>query len=99
MNKKIRTGINTTFVTLLVLALLIIFLSPFAFMALTSLKTREQISVVGAPIWPAAQPKYTHNGKEVDVFKVPLSQCAGFDANSTGTRNLAITKKGRQEST
>ena len=99
MNKKIRIGINTTLVTLVVLSLLVIFLSPFAFMLLTSLKTREQISVVGAPIWPAAQPKYTHEGKEIDVFKVPLNRCSGFDPNSTGTRNLAITKKGRQEST
>jgi multiple sugar transport system permease protein len=99
MNKKIRTGINSTFITLVVLSLLVVFLSPFAFMMVTSLKTREQISVVGAPIWPAAQPKYTYNDKEVDVFTVPMSKCAGFDANSTATKNLAITKKGRQEST
>jgi len=98
-NKKLYTGLNSTFVTLLSLALLVVFLSPFAFMVFTSLKTREQISVVGAPIWPAAQPKYTYEGKEVDVFTVPLNQCAGFDANSTATKNLAITKKGRQEST
>jgi len=99
MNKKIRNGLNTTFITLIVLSLLVIFLSPFAFMMVTSLKTREQISVVGAPIWPAAQPKYTYNGKEVDVYTVPMSQCAGFDTNSKATKNLAITKKGRQEST
>jgi multiple sugar transport system permease protein len=99
VNKKLANGINTTFITLVVLSLLVIFLSPFAFMMVTSLKTREQISVVGAPIWPAAQPKYTYNDKELDVYTVPLSQCAGFDANSNATKNLAITKKGRQEST
>jgi multiple sugar transport system permease protein len=99
VNKKLANGINTTFITLVVLSLLVIFLSPFAFMMVTSLKTREQISVVGAPIWPAAQPKYTYNDKELDVYTVPLSQCTGFDANSNATKNLAITKKGRQEST
>ncbi|NWG33638.1 MAG: carbohydrate ABC transporter permease [Chloroflexi bacterium] len=99
MNKKIITGINTVFVTLLVLSILVVFLSPFAFMIFTSLKTREQISVVGAPIWPAAQPKFEYTGQQLDVFTVPVNQCAGFDPASSETRNLAITKKGRQEST
>jgi len=99
MNKKIFEGINSTFVTLVSLSLLIVFLSPFAFMIFTSLKTREQISVVGAPIWPAAQPKFTYDGKAQDVFKVPVAQCAGFDTNSTAVENFALIKKGRQEST
>jgi multiple sugar transport system permease protein len=68
-------------------------------MVVTSLKTREQISVVGAPIWPAAQPKFDYNGQKLDVFKVPVNQCDTFDSASKGTKNLAITKKGRQEST
>ncbi len=99
MNKKLISGLNTTFVTVVVLAVLVVFLSPFAFMVFTSLKTREQISVVGAPIWPAAQPKFDFNGEKLDVFTVPLSQCAGFDPASTETGNFAITTKGRQEST
>lgn len=99
MNKKVRDGINSTFITVLVLAILIVFLSPFVFMMVTSLKTREQISVVGAPIWPAAQPKYTYNGKETDVYTVPLNKCVGFDANTNDTAHLAIVQRGRQEST
>ena len=99
MNKKMLNGINSTLVTVVALSLVIVFLSPFAFMVFTSLKTREQISVVGAPIWPAAQPKFTYDGKEQDVFKVPVAKCAGFDANSTAIQNLALVKKGRQEST
>ena len=39
--------------SLLTIAILVIFLAPFAFMIFTSLKTQEQISIVGAPIWPA----------------------------------------------
>src|SRR5512145_13726 len=99
MNRKLLEGLNSTFVTLLALSLVIVFLSPFVFMIVTSLKTREQISVVGAPIWPAAQPKFTYNDKETDVFTVPMAQCAGFDPATTETRNLAIVQKGRQEST
>ncbi|HLF01271.1 MAG TPA: carbohydrate ABC transporter permease [Anaerolineales bacterium] len=99
MNTHIRKGISATFVTAIVVGLLGVFLSPFAFMVLTSLKTREQISVVGAPIWPAAQPKYIYNGEEVDVFTVPVAQCVGFDPNNTAKLNLALVKKGRQEST
>jgi multiple sugar transport system permease protein len=68
-------------------------------MIFTSLKTREQISVIGAPIWPAAQPKFDYNGKSMDVFTVPLAKCAGYDASSTESRSLALIKKGRQEST
>ena len=99
MNKNILNGLNTTFVTVIVLSILVVFLSPFAFMIFTSLKTREQISVVGAPVWPAAQPKFDYNGEKLDVFTVPLSQCVGFDPASTETKNLAITVQGRQEST
>ena len=99
MNKNLKNGLNTTFVTAVVLAVLVVFLSPFVFMIVTSLKTRGQISVVGAPIWPAAQPKFTYNDKETDVFTVPMAQCAGFDPATTETRNLAIVQKGRQEST
>ena len=99
MNKKFANGLNSTFVTLVVAAVLFVFLSPFAFMAFTSLKTQGQISILGAPVWPAAQPKYTYNDKEVDVYTVPLAQCEGFDPTSTETKNLAIAKPGRQEST
>jgi len=98
MNRNVLNGLNTAFVTLVVLSLLVVFLSPFAFMIFTSLKTREQISVVGAPIWPARQPRIEYNGQQLDLFTVPLGQCEGFDPASTETRNLAITVKGRQES-
>ena len=95
---KIRNGISSTFVTLLAAAILFIFLAPFAFMIFTSLKTQDQISIVGAPVWPAQPAFYDYNGKKVEIFTVPLGQCAGFEGNGS-TRDLAIVKKGRQEST
>ncbi|HSG44766.1 MAG TPA: hypothetical protein VLA72_16585, partial [Anaerolineales bacterium] len=99
MNKKFANGLNSTFITLIVTAILVVFLSPFAFMIFTSLKTQGQISILGAPVWPAGQPKATYNDKEVEVFTVPMAQCEGFDSNSSETRSLAIVQKGRQEST
>lgn len=92
-----RHGLSSTFVTVLALAVLIIFLAPFAFMVFTSLKTPEQISIVGGPIWPAKPASFEYNGKNVEVFSVPMAQCAGF-AGDSSTRNLAIVQKGRQES-
>ncbi len=96
---QLKNGFNATFVTVLTIAILVIFLAPFAFMVFTSLKTQDQISIVGAPIWPAQPPVYEHNGKEVEVFTVPLAKCAGFDPSSGATRNLALVKKGQKEST
>jgi multiple sugar transport system permease protein len=95
---QIKNGINSTFVTALTAAILIIFLAPFAFMIFTSLKTQDQISIVGAPIWPAQPPSYEYNGKQVDVFSVPLAKCQGFDPGTGGSGNLAIVKKGQKES-
>ena len=85
-------------VTGFTLILLILFLSPFAFMLFTSLKTPEQISVIGAPIWPAAVATYEYNGKELDMYTVPMGQCEGSE-NDTGNNNLALVKKGTRAST
>jgi multiple sugar transport system permease protein len=96
---NVRKAVNTTFVTALTVAILVIFLAPFLFMIFTSLKTQGQISQIGAPIWPAKAPTYEYNGKAVEMFKVPMSKCAGADPNDTSFKNLAAVKKGRQAST
>ena len=95
---QLKNGLNSTFVTALTIAILVIFLAPFAFMILTSLKTQDQISIVGAPVWPAKPPLYEHNGKEVEVFSVPLAKCEGFDPGTGASRGLALVKKGQKES-
>ena len=94
----LKNGLNASFVTLLTIAILVMFLAPFAFMVLTSLKTQDQISIVGAPIWPAKPPVYEYNGKQVEVFSVPLSKCEGFDPGTGAARDLAIVKKGQKQS-
>jgi multiple sugar transport system permease protein len=95
---QLKNGLNATFITALAIAILVIFLAPFAFMLFTSLKTQDQISIVGAPIWPAQPPVYEYNGKQVEVFTVPMGKCAGFDPSDSSTRSLAIIKKGQKES-
>jgi multiple sugar transport system permease protein len=94
---RLFKGVNVLFVTGLALALLMIFLAPFLFMIFTSLKTQAQISVLGSPIWPGKPETFEYNGKTVDVFRVPLNTCAGFEGQD-GLRSLAIAKKGLRES-
>ena len=60
-------------------------------MVFTSLKTTDQMSEAGAPIWPALPGTAEIDGKTVEVYEVPMPD---------GTvRDLAIVKKGRQQTT
>ena len=77
-------------VTGLTLVLLALFLSPFLFMVFTSMKSPQQMSAVDAPIWPAKQETYNYQGKDLDVFFVPLPDGT--------TRKLAMLKPGRTSS-
>jgi multiple sugar transport system permease protein len=95
----LRTGLKTVLVTAITLAVLVLFLSPFAFMVFTSLKTPAQRALLGAPIWPAAPVSVDYNGKKVDMFNVPVKVCAGFNPNDPSTQALALVKKGLKEST
>jgi multiple sugar transport system permease protein len=96
--KNITNGFNTFFITSVVVAILALFLMPFAFMALTSLKTPEQISIIGGPIWPAAPGMMEYDGKNIEMYTVPLSACEGYDPESSDKKDFGITRKGRQES-
>jgi multiple sugar transport system permease protein len=70
--------------------ILALFLSPFLQMIYTALSTTEQMTALGAPAWPAQSATFTYQGQTLEVYRVPTE---------TGTRNLAIVKKGRREST
>lgn len=89
---------KTITVTVFTLAILFLFLSPFAFMVFTSLKTQDQISIVGAPIWPARPAYYDYNGEQVEIFTVPMNTCAGSE-NDSGEKDLALVKKNPRAST
>lgn len=85
--KKVVRALLVTGITLLLLAL---FLSPFLFMVFTSMKSPQQMSAVDAPIWPAKQETFSYQGKDLDVFIVPLPDGT--------TRKLAMVKPGRTSS-
>lgn len=92
-------GLKVTTITVFTLALLGIFLSPFVFMVLTSLKTQAQISIINGPIWPAGAPDdIDYNGKKVEIYTVPLSACEGHSPTDTTVKTLGMTKKGRTSS-
>jgi multiple sugar transport system permease protein len=95
---SLREHAKVVTVTVFTLAILFIFLSPFAFMVFTSLKTQDQISIIGAPIWPAKPAVYEYEGKQVEIFTVPMNACAGSES-SNSNQGLAIVRKGLREST
>lgn len=96
---RLRNAVSATLVTGLTMGLVALFLSPFLFMIFTSLKTQGQMSLLGAPIWPAAQVEIEYAGKKIGVYTVPLGKCEGFDPGDASMRNLGLVKKGRQSST
>jgi multiple sugar transport system permease protein len=89
MTRK-RSFLNYLWITLLAAVLLVIFLSPFVYMVFTSLKTGEQISVLGSPLWPAAPGSFEYEGEQLEMFTVPLPDGS--------TKDLAMLKPGRQVS-
>jgi multiple sugar transport system permease protein len=68
----------------------IAFLSPLAFSALTSLKTEAQIGDADAPILPSDPRTFDYQGDTYDVYAVPLPDGT--------TRELALVRKGRLDS-
>ena len=76
--------------TFFAVALVAAFLSPLVRAATVSLKTSEQISEIGSPIWPADPARFTYQGTEYDLYQVPIDG---------QTRELAIVQRGRTEST
>jgi multiple sugar transport system permease protein len=77
-------------VTSFTVILLALFLSPLLRTLTMSLKSAEQITSIGAPIWPADPGTFEHEGKTYDVYLVPMPDGT--------TRELALVDKGRQES-
>ena len=75
-----------TFGAVVVLA---IFLSPLLRAVTVSLKSNEQMTQTGSPIYPADPAKYEYKGRTYDVYQVPIDNT---------TKNLALVKKGRQQS-
>jgi multiple sugar transport system permease protein len=76
-------------VTFFAVVLLAAFLSPMLRTVTIALKSSDQITASNSPLWPADPRTFTYEGREYDVYQVPIDGA---------TRDLALVQKGRQES-
>jgi len=81
---------RSLFATTFTVLLLALFLSPLLRTVSLSLKSADQITTIGAPIWPADPGTFEYEGDTLDVYLVPLPDGT--------TRELALFDPGRQES-
>ena len=89
LKRRRRRILTSGIVTMFTLAVLSVYLMPMAYGLVTSLKTKDQISDVEAPILPARAQTFEYEGKEYDVYNVPTD---------SGTEQWALVKKGREAS-
>jgi multiple sugar transport system permease protein len=97
--RQLRNVLSKMFTTSFTFFLLALFLAPFAFMVSTSLKTQAQRTILGGPIWPAQPVSVEYNGKNVDVYKVPVNTCEGFSPEDKSVKGFGLVKKGLKQST
>jgi multiple sugar transport system permease protein len=89
MDRRRPVDGRSLLVTSLMVILLALFLSPLLRTLTLSLKSAEQITTIGAPIWPADPGTFEWEGETYDVYLVPIDGT---------TRELALVDPGRQES-
>ena len=87
--RPVKDAGRTFAVTFAAVAVLAIFLSPMLRALTVSLKSNEQMTQTGSPIYPADPATYEYQGKTYDVYQVPIDGT---------TKNLALVKRGRTES-
>lgn len=86
---KTRQRIKVVIVTAFTGLILFIFLLPLGYGIMTSLKTDTQVSTAGAPWYPASPVVFTYEGKEYDVYEVPVDG---------EIKEWALVRKGRESS-
>ncbi len=88
--RQTRDLMSTFGVTLLGLAVMVVFLMPLGYMLATAFKSEAQATVQDAPIWPATQSTYNYQGKDYPLYDVPMP--------NGGVQRLAIVNKYRESS-
>jgi multiple sugar transport system permease protein len=90
LGKRQREVINKILVTGIGLVIVLMFVSPLAYMVVTGLKSYDQMNDTQVPaIWPFSRTTFRYEDKDLEIYKVQTDQ---------GTRELAIFKRGRTES-
>ncbi len=69
-SKKIRERVNSVLLTLLAVGVLAVFLMPLMYGIVTSLKTDNQITNLGAPWWPASEQTFEYEGQSYEIYRV-----------------------------
>lgn len=87
--RDFRKFVRSALVTLFALLLLGTFLMPFAFMLTTAFKNHEQMSLEGAPLWPALPVTYNYQGQDYPMYERPAELGGG---------QWALVKMGLKES-
>lgn len=87
--RYLRNFLGKATISLLAFFVLLVFLSPFAYMTATAFKSPDQISA-GNPL-PLSPITYNYQGTEYPVYRVP--------ADDGTLHEWAIIRKGREEST
>ena len=72
MNAQMRRFVAVSGVTLLAITIASAFLMPLAYMLATAFKEQSQLTTPGAPIYPATPDTYEYEGREYNVYDVPL---------------------------
>jgi multiple sugar transport system permease protein len=80
---------RTTILTLTMMAVIVAFLSPLLHSAIASIRSPEQTSQLHSPFLPSDPVTYEFEGRDYDVYEVPIDGAV---------RELALVTKGRQES-
>lgn len=87
---RLRNTGRSFLLTLIVTCLVAAFLAPMIQSASLSLKSRDQITQPGAPLWPADPVTFDYNGRTLNVYQVPING---------QTLSLALLQPGRTSST
>jgi multiple sugar transport system permease protein len=91
VSKKVREGVNSLLLTGLGVVMVAIFLMPLLYGVVTSLKTDNQITTLGAPWWPATARTFSHDGQTYEIFKVVECDADGAPiAWGTNPENLNV---------
>lgn len=89
MRRKFKRIAHIIVVTALAFVIVAIFLMPFLYAVVTSLKTEIQISQASETLLPSSPKTFLHEGKACPVFHVPTAE---------GIKLLALVKPGREQS-
>ena len=87
--RLLRALSSTAGVTLLGLAVMLLFLMPLGYMLATAFKQDSQLAAQNAPLWPAKAAMFKYEDQDYPLYDVPTEQ---------GVRRLALVKPYREDS-